>query len=194
VEIPGLKLGNVHIGGFEGWVDDVKIYERAINADEVASLSYKYYYFFFIMCYIFFFSFFLFFFSFLYTGNIYLYFNFFSVRYLGRNSDFEGEVSKLSECLSSNRDVVCYVITNNFEGDSETEPITLTENYICSIRSLINCLDITLSVEVVNVLGCCNFTSLTVCSVNSLFLIIFCVNSLFLIIFCVNSLFLIIFL
>jgi hypothetical protein len=72
----------------------------------------------------------------------------------------------LSECLNSIRDVTCNAITNNFEADPESGDITLEENVKYIVRSLIGYLSVTLNIQVVNVLGSCNFTSLEVCVVD----------------------------
>jgi hypothetical protein len=42
LEISGLSLGSVRVGGFQGWVDDVRVYSRALNQDEVKAISDSY--------------------------------------------------------------------------------------------------------------------------------------------------------
>jgi hypothetical protein len=49
--------------------------------------------------------------------------------YLGDKNVISSAVSKLGECVNSLLlDVVCYVITDNFIADAETNAITLFEN------------------------------------------------------------------
>jgi hypothetical protein len=42
LEVSELTLGWVRIGGFKGWVDDVRVYSRALNQDEVKAISDSY--------------------------------------------------------------------------------------------------------------------------------------------------------
>jgi hypothetical protein len=39
VEIKGLKLSHIHLGGFSGWMEDCIVYNRALNQREVKKLT-----------------------------------------------------------------------------------------------------------------------------------------------------------
>jgi hypothetical protein len=83
--------------------------------------------------------------------------------YLGDENVISNGVSKLSECVNSLLlDVVCYVITDNFIADAETNDITLLENVDYTITSVVGCLNLALDVSIINVKGTCKFSSLEV--------------------------------
>jgi hypothetical protein len=89
--------------------------------------------------------------------------------YLGKISDWDKATSKFSKCVSSLSDVLCYVVTDNYEAEPETNDIIMKSNVKYSITSYMGRYKLTLDIRVVNVVGNCTFNALNVCSYFYLF-------------------------